>query len=228
MKTQIKNIQSYVKVIADGDFGPKTITAVAKLFGCGPTIKAIQKSVGVKEDGELGPITVNTILNKLNISPLSFSAVDKLIDIARSQLFIRESSKNQGDGIKKLWDATSYPEGFANREPYCAAGMVWTVKESQIFSENDRPKSASAFSWETWADSHLSKVKIDRSPELVSEGDIIVFKFSHIGLATSDSDKKGDFDTVEFNTNKAGEREGDGCFEKSRNISSVRSTISVI
>ena len=226
MRTEIEKIQEFVKVKMDGDFGKITTSAVAKSLGCEPTIKAIQKVVGVEEDGEIGPITLSAILDKfqLRISDIQ----NKLISIARSQLFVRETSKNHGPGIEKFWDATNYKEGYVNREPYCAAGICWVIKESNIFDEKDRPKTAAAFGYESWGDDLPKKVKVTRKPKSVKRGDLVIFTFSHIGLATSDSDKNGKFDSIEFNTNEAGSREGDGCYEKSRNISSLRSSITIL
>ncbi len=54
---------------------------------------------------------------------------------------------------------------------------------------------------------------------------IVIFSSSHIGIATTASDINGTFRTVEGNTNSQGAREGNGVWEKSRNISLIRSGI---
>jgi hypothetical protein len=56
-------------------------------------------------------------------------------------------------------------------------------------------------------------------------GDIVIFTFSHIGIAVSEPDEKGNVKTVEGNTDKAGSREGGGVYLKTRNISKIRSRI---
>lgn len=226
MRTEIEKIQEFVKVKMDGDFGKITTSAVAKSLGCEPTAKGIQRVVGVKEDGVIGPITMSAILNRFELKVSDIQ--NKLIPIARTQLFIRETSKNHGPGIEKFWDATNYKEGYNNREPYCASAMCWVVREADLFSEKDRPKTAAAFGFEGWAENLPKLVKLTRHPKSVKRGDLVVFAFSHIGLATSDSDKSGKFDSIEFNTNEAGSREGDGCYEKSRNVSSLRSAITIL
>jgi len=50
-----------------------------------------------------------------------------LIEIARRDVGQREVS-NRAPWIKKLWPVTSYPLGYEERAPYCAAGMVWVLK----------------------------------------------------------------------------------------------------
>lgn len=67
MKEQIKKIQTFVGAVPDGDFGPKTVAAVAKFLNCESNIKAIQKNVGVVQDGELGPVTLQAIISKLGV-----------------------------------------------------------------------------------------------------------------------------------------------------------------
>ncbi len=226
MKEQIKKIQTFVNVSPDGDFGPKTTAAVANTLNCGPTIKEIQGSVGVIQDGELGPITLQAIITKLGIK-IDTSKIDRLIAIASTQVGIHETSRNNGTGIEKYWGSTTYPDGYKNREPYCAAAQCWIAQQSQIFTEKERPKSASAFGWESWGDD-CDLVKVTRSPRGVKRGDFVVFSFSHIGIATSNSDKYGNFNTIEANTGANGSRDGDGVYSKTRNISSVRSTIGVL
>ena len=56
-------------------------------------------------------------------------------------------------------------------------------------------------------------------------GDIVVFTFSHIGIAVSSPDDDGNIATVEGNTDSAGSREGGGVYLKSRHLSKIRSRI---
>jgi hypothetical protein len=233
MKELAKQIQILVNVDADGIIGNISLKAIATKLKCPADIKSIQDAVDVKKDGELGPITLTAILKKLNTND-NAPKIDSpkvtnnsLIDITLSQINIHETSKNHGEGIEKYWTATSYPEGYADRQPYCAACMCWVARESGIFSEKERPKSASAFGWESWGD-ECSKVKVNRKPSKVYKGEFVIFSFSHIGLATSDSDHRGNFSTIEANTGPSGGREGDGVYKKTRNISVVRSTISIV
>lgn len=163
------------------------------------------------------PITVN-------------GAVGQIINAARTQVGVRETSENQGEGIAKYWTATNYGTGYAERQPWCAAFVCWCVQQSGIFSEADRPKSAAAFKeggFEKWARSKAPKVTLTTRPTKITTGDLVIFSFSHIGIATGDSDASGKFATIEGNTNPAGSREGNGVWEKTRPISQVRSICTI-
>lgn len=228
MKALIEKIQELVGVNVDGSFGPITTKVIAIKLKCEENIKSIQHAVGVTEDGQLGPITLNAIISKIDIKKPESGNSDKIIAIAKTQLGVHETSRNHGDGIAKYWTATNYPDGYDNREPYCAACMCWCIKESNIFDEKERPKSAAAFGFENWADNLYKKTKITRKPTKVKKGQLVVFSFSHIGIATSDSDRGGNFETVEANTGATGSRDGDGVYAKTRNINVVRSVITIL
>jgi hypothetical protein len=189
-------------------------------------IKKIQNAVGVIEDGDLGPITLKAIANKLGIVDEVQKSDNKLIDIALKELGVFETSTNQGPGIEKYWTSTTYKEGYKNREPWCAAFVSWVCMQSGLFTEEERPKTAGAFGYESWGDG-CKKVTVKRKPTLITKGDIIIFSFSHIAIATSDSDRDGDFTTIEGNTNPSGSREGNGVYKKTRNISLVRSKVTI-
>lgn len=228
MKDQIEQIQKFLGITVDGDFGPITTKAVADKLDTFPTLKSIQTFLGMKADGQIGPITLKAIMDKLHIKEIVSVNGTKVIEIAKTQIGVYEVSRNHGDGIAKYWTATNYPDGYDNREPYCAACMCWCIRESGIFEEKERPKSAAAFGFENWADNLPKKTQITRKPVKIKKGQIVVFAFSHIGIATSNSDANGYFDTVEANTGASGSRDGDGVYAKSRNLNVVRSAITIL
>lgn len=228
MRSLIERVQSLVGVKIDGSFGPNTTKAVASKLNCDANLKSIQQSVGVDDDGDLGPITLNAIINKLDVKEPTSSNAEKIISIAKTQVGIHETSRNHGDGIAKYWTATNYKEGYDNREPYCAACMTWCINEAKIFSDLERPKTAAAFGFENWADNLPKKTKITRKPKKVKRGQLVIFAFSHIGIATSDSNLEGFFDTIEANTGANGSRDGDGVYAKTRNINTVRSVVTIL
>lgn len=151
--------------------------------------------------------------------------LDRLIRTAEGELSIRETSKNQGPGIEKYWTATSYPDGYQNREPYCAAGLCWAIREAAkgLAHKWQLPTSPAAFGFDEWARANASAgISYRVTPAKARRGDIVVFSFSHVGLVVG-RDADGDLLTIEWNTNAAGSREGDGCFRKSRGLANVRS-----
>lgn len=68
LESNIKLIQKSVGVTADGVWGPKTRSAVAKALGCADTPVDIQKTVGATPDGKIGPRTVSGIITRLKIT----------------------------------------------------------------------------------------------------------------------------------------------------------------
>lgn len=167
----------------------------------------------------------------------------QLIAIASRDVGQMETSRNQGPAIRKFWPATSYPEGYANREPYCAAAVCYWVKEwlaipdvaiaicdeygivpSQL--NNWRCKSAAAFGWLDWAKKRKVEVLSDSILNTLHTGDIMVFDMSHIGIVADDS--KQLVYTIEANTGATGGRDGDGIFQKARQRPLARAFIRLL
>lgn len=197
-------------LVQDGDWGEKTQLAIYNLL---------------VPEGE-APEASGTL-------PLR----QRLVDIARKDEGKTEDTRNRAAYIKAYWPATSYPEGYDNREPYCAAAVCYWVREwlkdpevlaalKMTATEADkwRGKSAAAFGWREWAnDKGATILKATDKPRA---GDIAVYEFSHIGIVISASGD--DFKAIEANTGATGQREGEGVFVKSRNRDAVRSFIRLL
>lgn len=170
---------------------------------------------------------------KLGPEPKTMKLSERLVMNALSQDWVRETSKNHGEGIEKYWEATDYPGGYVNREPYCAAGICWAfreamrecgIKEAKTFK---RPATARAYGFEEWAKAQDNSVMTKRWPGRdVHRGDILVFSFSHVGIATGPADAHGIVPTIEFNTGGAEtSNEGDGVARKHRKVALIRSRL---
>jgi hypothetical protein len=160
-----------------------------------------------------------------------------LVLIAQKQIGIHETSQNHGDGIAKFWTATNYPDGYANREPYCAAFVCWLVMQALSLgyalglTASTRPREAAVRNFVAWAHQPASGALVfapgDTSYE-PSAGDVVWFEFGgdhpdHVGLVES-------FDghtvrTIEANTGATGGRDGDGVYQKSRALNLCRGFI---
>lgn len=116
--------------------------------------------------------------------------------------------------------------------PWCAAFVCWLVREalaSTGVAETptfQRPRTAGAWDFENWS------LAQDRSTQTrkphrgdILPGDILVFKFSHIGIAETAPDKNGVVTTIEGNTDGAGSREGGAVLRKRRRLDQIRSRI---
>ena len=181
-------------------------------------------------DGIPGPKTDAAIIawtNSIGVSTNSLSA--RIVAAARSQIGIREITKNQGPGIEKYWSATSYPLGYNNREPYCAAFVCWLIKtalQNTQFSF-ELPTSPVAYDIEKWARANSNKgVKIYSNDCKILPGDIFTLAAaSHTGIIVGVNSST--ITTVEGNTDGSGSREGDGVYERTRTIVSLRKIIRI-
>lgn len=213
-----------------GYFGDMTSSAVMS-FQTQHRIKPV--------DGEVGPKTWSMIESTLgepyqqalkSAAPGAYSEI--LAVVAQGQVGFVEESNNQGKDIDKYWGATNYPNGYINREPWCAAFVCWCMSEAtQLASLNcELPNSARAYDFdEKWAKSQGNLVRVTEKPAAseIGVGDILVYTFSHVGIAVGESDS-GRITTVEGNTNAAGSREGDGVYQKSRATKIIRSAIKIL
>ena len=150
----------------------------------------------------------------------------KITEIAGKEIGVEElDGSNCGPRVDEYKAATHLPPHEA--WPWCAAFVCWCVREAMKDGEYTfkRPTTAGAFAFENWSlaqDNSTQTKKPTRGD--IQPGDIVIFKFSHIGIATS-VPTAGKIRTIEGNTNSAGEREGQGVFLKSRKVSSIRSRI---
>jgi len=163
----------------------------------------------------------------------------KLIDIAAKDVGALESSRNRGPQINKFWSATTYPDGYIDRQPYCAAAMCYWVREwlrdpavaaalsmKPGYTEAWRCKSARAFDWIDWARRREVQILSDAPENRLRVGDIMVFDMSHIGVVEDDKGSK--VYTIEANTGANGGRDGDGVFRKVRDRSLARAFIRIL
>lgn len=166
-----------------------------------------------------------------------------LITIASEDVGKRELTSNRAPWIAKLWPLTSYPEGYAERAPYCSAGMCYVLAEfirrlaemgelkktlgkSLAEANKWRCKDAGAWNWMAWA--KKKGVATFPDSEIPLHGDFVVFDFHHIGLVVNYDARSDTIATVEFNTNAGGGREGDGCMSKSRRRKDAQQFIRIL
>lgn len=163
------------------------------------------------------------------MKPLQAAIVTKAID----EIGVRESPKNSNRGkrVDEYKAATTLDSKQA--WPWCAAFVCFIVreamtkcgiKETKTFK---RPTTAGAWDFIRWSKEQDNTTSTLISPKAkdIQPGDIIVFKFSHIGISSSAANTMGEFFTVEGNTDLNGSREGGGVYSKKRNISSVKARI---
>ena len=146
------------------------------------------------------------VLEDYPVLPSATLLREKLIHVAESQLYVRESTgHNDGKEIRKYLALVGLPEG----NPYCAAGMSWCHEELSI------PNPLSAWSPD-WFKANVVYKKYHKrlKPFLSRPGQVFglyydhLGRIGHIGLITSETNLH--YNTIEFNTGAGGTREGDG------------------
>ena len=154
----------------------------------------------------------------------------EIVKVATAEVGVEEvNASNSGKRVQEYQATTSLG---GTGWPWCAAFVCWVVKtamenlgikETKTFR---RPTTASAWGYELWSlaqDNSTHTKKPHRGD--IQAGDIVVFKFSHIGIALSKPDKDGFVMTVEGNTDGAGSREGGAVLRKKRHVRKIRSRI---
>jgi len=156
---------------------------------------------------------------------------EALVNVALPEVGVMEvNSSNCGPRVDEYKAAT-----WLNPKlgwPWCAAFVCWCVKQAMDATGTKetktfkRPRTAGAWDFENWSkaqDASTSTKKPHRND--IKPGDIVVFTFSHIGIALSAPDKNGNVRTIEGNTDGAGSREGGAVLKKTRHVGKIRSRI---
>lgn len=154
------------------------------------------------------------------------SLAAKLVGILKREEGVREQpvNSNRGKRVEEYQSATWLPgSGWA----WCAAFICWGIRELEKLADLPfpRPQTAGAWDFERWAKEDAGPtVKLHKPKQEIKAGDIVIFTFSHIGLAIED-EKHGMVTTVEGNTSTSGSREGGGVYIQERKTSLIRSHI---
>lgn len=153
---------------------------------------------------------------------------NRLVEIAKREVGVREDpvNSNCGGRVNEYKAATNLPPKKA--WPWCAAFVDWCVREAMKGKRwtFKRPTTASAWDLENWSLAQDDSTQTKRGPKKdIQPGDIVIYTFSHVGIAVSFLTDKGMLLVVEGNTNKTGSREGDGVYLKMRHISDIKTRI---
>lgn len=153
-----------------------------------------------------------------------------IVDVATKEIGVEEvNGTNCGPRVNQYKAATWLPP--EQSWPWCAAFVDWCVQQAlQItgIKETDtfkRPRTAGAWDLENWslAQDDTTQTKKPHGGD-IQPGDIVVFTFSHTGIATS-TPKNGYVETIEGNSDLQGSREGGAVGRHTRKLSQIRSRI---
>lgn len=145
-----------------------------------------------------------------------------VMDTARREIGVKETSENIGQRIQRYQSATWMEPG---PWPWCAAFIAWCFHAAALRCPPPpwfhSPTTPRAFSLENWGRSVgflLSTVPAPAAP-----GDIVIFNFSHVGFLESPGRPR--LTTIEGNTPGDHRAVRDGVFRCHRLPSLVRSII---
>lgn len=155
---------------------------------------------------------------------------ERLVELAKKEVGVEEiGGTNCGPRVNEYKAATSLPPD--QPWPWCAAFIDWLVmrameEESGRKFTFERPRTAGAWDLENWSMKQDGSTWTKLNPQAgdIAAGDIVIFTFSHVGLAVG-TPTKGMVETVEGNSNAQGSREGGGVWKQTRKLSQIRSRI---
>ena len=182
----------------------------------------------VKGSAKAPIVAASTASTPVVSSTSQLPLAQKMIELASKEVGVEEvNGTNCGPRVNEYKSATSLdPEqGW----PWCAAFICWLMREAMKDGSYTfkRPTTASAWGFEDWAAKQNNKVQLKKPhKDDIKAGDIVMFTFSHIGLAVSDP-HDGYIDTIEGNTDGQGSREGGAVLKKKRKLSAIRSRIRI-
>mgnify|MGYP000891856331 CR=1 FL=1 len=153
----------------------------------------------------------------------------RLVELAKKEVGVEEiGGTNCGPRVNQYKAATWLPPDQA--WPWCAAFIDWLVMRAMEDSGKEftfqRPRTAGAWDLENWSMKQDGSTWTKLNPQAsdIAPGDIVIFTFSHVGLAI-ETPAKGMVETIEGNTDGNGSRDGGGVWRKQRKLSLIRSRI---
>ena len=153
----------------------------------------------------------------------------RLVELAKKEVGVEEiGGTNCGPRVNEYKAATWLPPDQA--WPWCAAFIDWLVMKAMAESGKqftfERPRTAGAWDLENWSMKQDGSTWTKLNPQAsdIALGDIVIFTFSHVGLAI-DLPARGMVETIEGNTDGNGSRDGGGVWKKQRKLSLIRSRI---
>ena len=153
----------------------------------------------------------------------------RLVELAKKEVGVEEiGGTNCGPRVNQYKAATWLPADQS--WPWCAAFIDWLVMRAMEDSGKEftfqRPRTAGAWDLENWSMKQDGSTWTKLNPQAgdIAPGDIVIFTFSHVGLAI-ESPAKGVVETIEGNTDGNGSRDGGGVWRKQRKLSQIRSRI---
>lgn len=154
----------------------------------------------------------------------------RLVELALKEVGTREvDGSNCGPRVNQYKAATNLPP--EEPWPWCAAFICWLVREAVAQGGEftfQLPRTAGAWAFEKWSLRQDASTQTKRFPGPdIKTGDIVIFTYSHIGLAIRDVKPGAErITTIEGNTDDGDDIREGGCVAiKTPKISKVKARI---
>ena len=153
-----------------------------------------------------------------------------IVRIAKKEIGVFEVPRNSNCGPRVNEYKKATVLNASQPWPWCAAFVDWVVWQA-LKAENiketagfRRPRTAGAWDLLRWSRAQDMTTRTQEPVEDIQPGDLIVFHFSHCGIAISGLES-GKIQTVEGNTDESGSREGGGVYLKIRELRQIKGRI---
>ncbi|NDV11382.1 CHAP domain-containing protein [Crenobacter caeni] len=211
---------------ANPNFGVTTEQAV-KLFQS-RNVDALRQPL--RQDGEIGALTWAALFGEANV-PVAEQAgtplLQKVVEVAASQLGVREKPKNSNKGAEVV--AYLHSTGTAPGNPWCCAFTYWCFGEAAKALGVANPMLQTAHCLTHWNGAkqqgaqRVHKSDAVANPALVKPGMLFIIDHGggsgHTGVVERVA---GEFiHTIEGNTDGSGTREGGGVYRLRRKIDTI-------
>lgn len=201
----------------DGDYGPLTEAAV----------KQFEARAGLTIDGKADELVLARLFPNRKLPEMPTIAElpmfhYRMLVAARGQVGVREDGYNRGPMVEKYLASVGLKPG----NPYCLAGLYWCGQRAAEMAGEENPmlRTGHCETFFKWA---KSRGYVLSSPKKARLGDIGIMLFGegkgHAFII--DQLGQGNWQTIEFNTNGAGSREGDGVMRRTRRWTEVAGVV---
>lgn len=157
----------------------------------------------------------------------------RMVQIALAEMGVSEKPRgsNRGPRVDCYQSATDLdaPQWGA----WCAAFVCWVMLQAMAAETGKRytfkrMMTASVRLIKAWSLRQDDSTRTRDEPGLdIQPGDIVIYRFSHTGIAVSSPDVNGCVQVVEGNTNKDGGREGWLVCQQTRKCSAIKTRIRI-
>ena len=157
-----------------------------------------------------------------------------IVRFAKAEIGVHEDGdSNTGKRVNEYKSATRLNP--YESWPWCAAFIDWVLYRAFIDADIEqdaafrRPTTAGAWDLIRWSLAQDKRTQTLRNPGRdIQPGDLIVYEFSHCGIAVSSCDETGHFLAVEGNTSvgtAGSQRDGGGVHQRTRRSNQVKARI---